>query len=721
MATIGVNLADILASQRLPDAPDDWSRTWGNHLISEIERGQARSLGNIDERLRSLEGAGPTSDVVANPGGMPITVLETVTIGPTDYTVGGSGGGAAFSGARLGLTANRTAQDFTGFETLSWNHEVFDDSGYYDPAQPTRLTIPAGVTRAVLHAGIALTALSLGADMTFDISKNSTSTGIGFTGNALAIDTIGRATITTGVIDVVEGDYFDVTVQVQGDTSVTLHQDGTFFSCHAATTVGTGGTGTADGVVEAMVFAEAASSVTATLTRSGGLPDVVGSFNVFSVVGTPTDQQVPVWSAANSQWEPGAVMGGGADTNDYVDTFLASVSGSDLTMTLGRTGALNDLIQTVAIPVPVVPILPGYGVPTFNEPHLSNIHGVPTDLQAVLYEAATGNLIFGTVMTGGGGGGTTTTDRQRIEALAFTAVGATTTQLQQQTLGATPASVIYGDGAIEMVAATAAETTFTILDAGVYLMEWNAVITPAADRPEPCLRVLADADDALLGETDPLYIRASSEGAYIANRTGILVVPADNTVVKAIVLNCRNDNSFSVAAGHSLHIIRGAQGAAGSGADNFVGARAGISPVRTGQNYGTLTTLTWDVEEFDVGGFFDPASNTRMTVPSGVVYAVVHGGVTLGGFANTGDLFIDILKNGVSLGIGSTTKNIGISTVARTSVTTGVVEVSQGDYFELAIEVIQDTSVSLQSIGTFFSCHASSTEIGGAALTRMTM
>ena len=93
----------------------------------------------------------------------------------------------------------------------------------------------------------------------------------------------------------------------------------------------------------------------------------------------------------------------------------------------------------------------------------------------------------------------------------------------------------------------------------------------------------------------------------------------------------------------------------------------------------------------------------------------MHGGVTLGGFASTGDLFIDILKNGVSLGIGSTTKNIGIGTVARTSVTTGVVEVSEADYFELAIRVIQDTSVSLQPVGTFFSCHASSTEIGGSS------
>ena len=77
------------------------------------------------------------------------------------------------------------------------------------------------------------------------------------------------------------------------------------------------------------------------------------------------------------------------------------------------------------------------------------------------------------------------------------------------------------------------------------------------------MQVLDNSDDSLLGETDPIYIRANSEGAYAVSRTGILVVPADNTVVKAIVLNCRNDNSFSVAAGHSLHIIRGALGSGG--------------------------------------------------------------------------------------------------------------------------------------------------------------
>ena len=339
----------------------------------DVNRSDPLTKLQIDKAIFGISEGTP---VVANPGGTGLLALDTIGIDGVPYAVAGMGGAAGYSGARLGLTANRTAQDYSGFETLSWNHEVFDDGGYHDPAQPTRLTIPADVTRVVLHAGIALTALSLGADMTFDISKNSTSTGIGFTGNALAIDTIGRATITTGVLEVVEGDYFDVSVQVQGDTSVTLHQDGTFFSCHAATT-SAGGGGGSDGVVEGLAFVESSGSITATLTRSGGLPDVVGNFDVFSgaygdltglptlfsgayadlsglpslftVVGVPTDQQVPVWSATNSQWEPGTVTGGGGtDTNDYVDAFTAALSGSDLTIDprahrrLGRLGADGD-------------------------------------------------------------------------------------------------------------------------------------------------------------------------------------------------------------------------------------------------------------------------------------------------------------------------------------------------------------------------------------------
>ena len=194
---------------------------------------------------------------------------------------------------------------------------------------------------------------------------------------------------------------------------------------------------------------------------------------------------------------------------------------------------------------------------------LGNVpHAAPTLSGSVLRFRSLSGIETDITLPSGGGGGTTT-DRQRIETLSFTAVAATTTEERQQTLSGTPAGVTFGTGPIEMLTAVGAEDTFTILDAGVYLMEWNAVITANADRAEPCFQVLQNADDALLGETDPLYIREDSAGAYTVRRLGTLVVPADNTVSKAVVLNCRDDNSFSVAAAHTLSIIRGALGAMG--------------------------------------------------------------------------------------------------------------------------------------------------------------
>ena len=247
------------------------------------------------------------------------------------------------------------------------------------------------------------------------------------------------------------------------------------------------------------------------------------------------------------------IGGSSPDTNDYVDHIGLGLSGQD-----SDAHARQDGSPTVHQRLDHAARWHGGGASAFLDlTDTPTAFGTPGQIPAV--NAGSTALEF----IDAAAGVSTTTNRQRIEALAFTAVGDTTTQLRQQTLGATPSSVVYGTGALEMVTATAAATTFTIVDAGVYLMEWNAVITPSADRPEPCLRVLDNSDDSLLGETDPIYIRASSEGDYAVTRAGILVVPADNTVVKAVVLNCRNDNSFSVAAGHSLHIVRGALGAAG--------------------------------------------------------------------------------------------------------------------------------------------------------------
>ena len=46
----------------------------------------------------------------------------------------------------------------------------------------------------------------------------------------------------------------------------------------------------------------------------------------------------------------GAAGGGGTDTNDYVDALTTAVSGTTLTVTLGRTGSLVDLTSNVTLP-----------------------------------------------------------------------------------------------------------------------------------------------------------------------------------------------------------------------------------------------------------------------------------------------------------------------------------------------------------------------------------
>ena len=181
-----------------------------------------------------------------------------------------------------------------------------------------------------------------------------------------------RTSVTTGVVEVSEGDYFELAIRVVQDASVSLQPVGTFFSCHASSTEIGGSSPDTNDYVTSLAFGLSGQDVTLTLDRTGTLPSISGTFTL------PT--------------------GSGTDTNDYVDSFVAGIVGSDLTMTLGRTGALGDLTQTVVLPA-------------------------------------------------AGGGGNATTDRQRIEAIAFTAVAATTSQLRQQTLGATPSSVVYGTGA----------------------------------------------------------------------------------------------------------------------------------------------------------------------------------------------------------------------------------------------------------------------------------
>ena len=204
----------------------------------------------------------------------------------------------------------------------------------------------------------------------------------------------------------------------------------------------------------------------------------------------------------------------------------------------------------------------------------------------------------------------TTQNRQRVEGVVFNAVPSTTTELQIQTVSSDGVVIEFGTGAAEMITAVPGANTFMIARAGVYMMEWVAVITPNEARPEPCLQILNNADNTLLGQIDPTYIRFTAAGTYHVRRAGPVIIPEDNMVVRALVENCRSDNAFSVAGGHQLNFIRGALGAkgepgtggggGGSGDDAFPWATEGNTDRIPYDKHGLdvvtgITSVTYDL------------------------------------------------------------------------------------------------------------------------------
>ena len=98
-------------------------------------------------------------------------------------------------------------------------------------------------------------------------------------------------------------------------------------------------------------YSQALTRVTLTSSLSQGL----SNFTVWYKDDThvwilDSRQEIEAVAITGYPMAGGAAGGGGTDTNDYVDAFTASVSGQTLALTLGRTGTLGDLTQSVTLP-----------------------------------------------------------------------------------------------------------------------------------------------------------------------------------------------------------------------------------------------------------------------------------------------------------------------------------------------------------------------------------
>lgn len=123
---------------------------------------------------------------------------------------------------------------------VAWNSIQFDDLGFWNGANPTRITIPvgSGIERVRLCAGLRWVASAVG-NRKLKIRSNGAS---GYPANSIwasddrAAGAIGDATLTTGVFQVEEGMFFELLVEQNSggnldiDTSTGADNHGNFFT-----------------------------------------------------------------------------------------------------------------------------------------------------------------------------------------------------------------------------------------------------------------------------------------------------------------------------------------------------------------------------------------------------------------------------------------------------------------------------------------------------------
>lgn len=134
--------------------------------------------------------------------------------------------GAPFRGA---LVYNTAAVEYSSLPIYpTFNAIAYDTDNFFNGTNPTRLTVPAGVTKVRLWANCALGASATSTALYFDIRRN----GLNPFGQAgdVGLPTISQRVYSSGwadnitqissaVISVAEGDYFELFMNANSSTS----------------------------------------------------------------------------------------------------------------------------------------------------------------------------------------------------------------------------------------------------------------------------------------------------------------------------------------------------------------------------------------------------------------------------------------------------------------------------------------------------------------------
>jgi hypothetical protein len=140
------------------------------------------------------------------------------------------------NGAMVSMSGDSTA-DYSSSTFIPWDAEVYDVGGWHDNVtNNTRLTTPSSVDYVIVNANVQMDALAGGQDPLLSLTKNGSSA---FSGNcsfaSYNISGLQKkpTSVATPPIPVVAGDYFQVFVDSDTDTSSTLKADQSSFAIRA--------------------------------------------------------------------------------------------------------------------------------------------------------------------------------------------------------------------------------------------------------------------------------------------------------------------------------------------------------------------------------------------------------------------------------------------------------------------------------------------------------
>lgn len=140
-------------------------------------------------------------------------------------------------GALVKKAADQTAANYTGTANIAWDSEAYDTHAFHDNAtNNSRLTIPAGqgFTYARLTGNVRVQSLTSDVYAFVTITKNGSTSFDGASGSICDITNANvNLCVVTPWVPVSDGDYFELQMSIQTDTSVDVSATRSSFAIEA--------------------------------------------------------------------------------------------------------------------------------------------------------------------------------------------------------------------------------------------------------------------------------------------------------------------------------------------------------------------------------------------------------------------------------------------------------------------------------------------------------